>query len=205
MHKPQRCAATRRALGTGSYALQMATRRPTNNDIEIDVDGVSISTTNNSERGIRALHAGGTFTDSGNITIDVDGTAAKNTISTSGGTAEGVLGSHAGASGVDIDVTGVGISTAGSSSAGVYGAHTGTGDIDIEGTTTGRTISGYHGTTGPVTVSVRTRWCLGGIRTWAALQEKWGRPAVGRFRRAAPRGGGREKIRRAAAVQSLFP
>ncbi len=103
-----------------------------NDDISIDVDGVAISTTAASTPGIKAEHAGGTSTDSGDITIDVDGTATKKTISTTGNTAEGILGKHTGTGDVDIDVTGVGITTSGTDSSGVHGAHTGTGDVDID-------------------------------------------------------------------------
>ena len=113
------------------------------NDIDIDVDGVAISTTNQGEHGIVATHAGGTATTPVHITIDVTGTSTKNTISTAGNSADGIGAEHTGTGNVDIDVTGVGISTTDASARGVYGSHTGTGNVDItiEGTTTGRTIS----------------------------------------------------------------
>ncbi len=122
-----------------------------NNDIDIDLDGVAISTTGpgTNNKGIWVEHAGGTAATAtdpavpADITIDVTGTATKNTITSTGSFAQGVYGKHTGIGNIDIDVTGVGISTSGSGSPGVHGAHTGTGniDIEIEGTTTGRTIS----------------------------------------------------------------
>ena len=139
------------------------------NDIDIDVDGVAISTTNDGEHGIFATHAGGTATTPVNIMIDVTGTSAKNTISaTAIGASQttGISGAHTGTGDVDIDVTGVGISTAGASGWGVHGSHTGTGNVDItiEGTTTGRTISttgaqahgvfGEHSGTGNVDIDL---------------------------------------------------
>ena len=148
MGDAQAAAVCSNTPGTGDWILCTEGSTSTD-DIDIDVDGVAISTTNNSDRGIKAEHAGGTAatqTDPAvpaDITIDVTGTATKNTISTSGSTAEGIFGKHTGIGDVDIDVTGVRISTAGTASRGVYGEHTGTGNIDIgiEGATTGRTIS----------------------------------------------------------------
>ena len=112
-------------------------------DIDIDVDGVAISTTTPDDHGIKADHAGGTATTPADIIIDVTGTSTKNTISTTGSGAEGVYGKHTGTGDVDIDVTGVGISTTSSGASAVYGEHTGNGNIDItiEGNTTGNTLS----------------------------------------------------------------
>ncbi len=128
-----------------------------NDDIDIDLDGVAISTTGpgTNNKGIWAEHAGGTAAtqtdpeDPANITIDVTGTSTKNTITTTGDAAEGIFSKHTGIGKVDIDMTGVGISTSGKISQGIWGQHSGTGnvEIDIEGTTTGRIIS-TTGTTG---------------------------------------------------------
>ena len=154
----------------GQNVVCLTTDTSSTADIDIDLDGVAISTTNASDRGVRAEHAGGTTATPADIMIDVTGTATKNTISTEGSQAEGILGKHTGTGDVDIDVTGVGISTGGWQARGVYGEHTGTGDIaiDIRGRTTGttgRTIStngieadgvyGKHTGTGDVDIDVR--------------------------------------------------
>ncbi len=88
-------------------------------------------------------HAGGTAATPVEVGIDVIGTSTKNTISTTGSQADGILGKHTGTGYVDIDVTGVGITTAGVTAHGVSGVHTGTGNVDItiKGAATGRTIS----------------------------------------------------------------
>ncbi len=112
-----------------------------NDDIEIDVDGVAISTTAASTPGIKAEHAGGTSTDSGDITIDVTGTSTNNTISTTGNTAEGIFGKHTGFGDVDVDLEDITITTTGGapslttgSAMGVRVEHTGTGDVDFDAT-----------------------------------------------------------------------
>ena len=103
-------------------------------DISLDLDGVAISTEDANEDGIKATHAGGTSTDSADITIDVTGTSANNTISTTGPQARGIEGSHSGTGDVDIDVTGVEITTTNTGSEGIYGSHSGAGDVDIDAT-----------------------------------------------------------------------
>ena len=126
----------------GSADWILCTKASTaNDDISIDVDGVAISTTAASTPGIKAEHAGGTSSDSGNITIDVTGTATKNTISTTGNMAEGVYGKHTGFGDVDVDLEAITITTTGGvpsvttgGAVGVRAEHTGTGDVDIDAT-----------------------------------------------------------------------
>ena len=105
-----------------------------NDDINIDVDGVAISTTGpgTNNKGVWARHAGGTATTRADITIDITGTATKNTITTTGPSAEGISGAHTGIGNVDIDVTDVEITTGGDGSPAVSGTHTGTGDVGID-------------------------------------------------------------------------
>ena len=132
-------------------------------DIDIELEGVKITTEDDNENGIKATHAG-----TADIIIDVTGTSTDNTISTMGDGSEGIHGKHTGTGDVDIDVEAVTITTTGERADGIEGEHTGTGNVDIDlkgvsvstmgGTTTAPTTTGVkveHTGTGDITINVQ--------------------------------------------------
>lgn len=130
-----------------------------NDAIDIDVSGVSITTTGGSTNaiGIKAKHSGGTAAMNADITIDVDGTSTISTTraatnpsdpETDKSLAHGIHGQHEGIGDLSIDVEDTTITITGAQAGGILGQHSGSGNIDIDATAA--TIS----TTGTATVGV---------------------------------------------------
>ena len=93
------------------------------NNINIDLDGVTIDTTAREERSVQGVHHG-----TGKITINVQNSSS----TTQDNLADSIFGWHAGTGDVDIDVRDFTSITKGDESNGVFGLHTNMGDIDID-------------------------------------------------------------------------
>ena len=133
-------------------------------DIDIDLDGVSISTSSGSEPGVKATHEG-----SGDITIDVTGTAGTDTITTTGATdSDGISANHQGSGDIDINLhSNTAITTSGSGQQGTMGIdiyHQGSGDDDITIDLTGGSIT----TSGTASRAIRARRDSGSTTDGAA-------------------------------------
>ncbi len=122
---------TETTTGTGSDGIQ-ALHQNTGN-IDIDVQGGSLTTAGTSAVGIYGLHQG-----TGNIEIDLQGDST-----TTGANSHGVFGWHASNGNVNIGVQGGSIKTEGTGllsapnppithSHGIYGLHQGTGNVQID-------------------------------------------------------------------------
>ncbi len=116
-------------MGTQSYGVY-GLHQGTSGNVDISVQGGSITTENTNSHGVSGIHQG-----NGDIDISVQDAAIR-TESTGiyrniGTLAHGVLGYHTGSGNIDISVQGGSITTMGSYSYGFRGDHRGDGDITI--------------------------------------------------------------------------
>ena len=110
-------------------------------DINIDAQGVTVTTMGARAIGVDVLHQG-----AGDINIDVK----DSTVTTIGENSRGIYGVHRGVGNVNIDAQGVTVTTAGVGAQGVVGIHQGLGNVNIKVkdgaiTTTGNNAHGIEG------------------------------------------------------------